>query len=104
VGDDLSAMIIAIIVVLILVLVMRWIFTPSHRSGPQARVDASSSTDLGMLTVVATNLPRNAALQARALLGDAGLRSSMSRRRDGNLDVLVFHDDVDRARLLLSLS
>jgi hypothetical protein len=101
VGDDLSAMIIAIVVVLMLVLVMRWIFTPSHRSGPLARVDASASTDLGMLIVVAANLSRNSALQARALLGDAGLRSSMSRRRDGNLDVLVFRDDVDQARQLL---
>jgi hypothetical protein len=101
VGDDLSAMIIAILVVIMLAFLMKWIFTPSHRSGREARVDASASTDLGMLSVVAANLPRSAALQARALLGDAGLRSSMSRRRDGNLDVLVFHDDVDRARAVL---
>jgi hypothetical protein len=101
VGNDLSGLIIALLAVGVLALIMRWIFTPSHRSGPSARVDASESTDLGMLTVVATNLSRTAALQARALLGDAGLRSSMSRRRDGNLDVLVFRDDVERARALL---
>ncbi len=95
-------MIIAIVVVLLLVLVMRWVFTPSHRSGPAARVDASASTELGLLAVVASNLPRTAALETRAMLGDAGLRSSMSRRRDGNLDVLVFQGDVERARLLLN--
>ena len=95
-------MLIAIFAVLVLVFVMRWIFTPSHRSGPDARLDASKSTDLGMLTVVLSDLSRSAAMQARSVLGDAGLRSSMSRRRDGNVDVLVFRDDVVRARALLS--
>ena len=80
---------------------MRWVFRPSHRSGPTPRVDASDSPELGLLTVVATNLSRAAALRARATLGDAGLRSSMSRRRDGNLDVLVFHADAEQARGLL---
>jgi DNA-binding transcriptional ArsR family regulator len=102
VGNDLSAMLIAILAVLVLVFVMRWIFTPSHRSGPDARLDASKSTDLGMLTVVLSDLSRSAAMQARSVLGDAGLRSSMSRRRDGKVDVLVFRDDVARARALLS--
>jgi hypothetical protein len=35
------------------------------------------------------------------VLGEAGIRSSMSRRRDGLLDVLVFHRDADSARILL---
>ena len=39
----------------------------------------------------------------RATLGEADIRSSMSKRRDGLLDVLVFHGDADRARLLLDL-
>jgi hypothetical protein len=37
----------------------------------------------------------------RAVLGESGIRSSMSRRHDGTMDVLVFHADVDRARILL---
>ena len=41
-------------------------------------------------------------MEIRATLGDAGIRSSMSRRRDGELDVLVFRADLDRARALLS--
>ena len=35
------------------------------------------------------------------MLGEAGIRSSMSKRRDGMLDVLVFHGDADAARILL---
>jgi len=94
-------MAIAILVVLVLIFVMRWIFTPSHRSGRDARRDVSSSNDLGMLIVVLSDLPRPAALKARSTLGDAGLRSSISRRRDGNVDVLVFRDDAARARAVL---
>ncbi len=100
-GNDLAPMITAIVMVGVLALLMRWIFTPSHRTGERARVDASDSRELGLLSVVATNLARIDALQARALLGEAGLRSSMSRRRDGNLDVRVFHADSERARSLL---
>jgi hypothetical protein len=100
-GDDLSAIIIVFVAVLILVVLMRWIFTPSHPRGRGPLVDASDSVELGLLYVVASGLPRAAALQARAALGDAGIRSSMSMRHNGDLDVLVFHADVDRARALL---
>jgi hypothetical protein len=46
-------------------------------------------------------LDRQTALERRAVLGEAGIRSSMSKRRDGRLDVLVFHGDANRARTLL---
>jgi hypothetical protein len=101
VGNDLAPMITAIAAVGLLSVLMRWIFRPTYRSGQPARIDASDSAELGLLTVVATNLSRIEALRARGVLGEAGLRSSMSRRRDGNLDVLVFHADADRARDLL---
>ena len=101
VGDDLSAMILAFVVIGMLILLMRWIFTPSHPRGAGPLVDASDSRELGLLDVVATALPRAAALQARAALGAVGIRSSMSRRRNGHLDVLVFQADADRARDLL---
>ena len=55
-----------------------------------------------MLDVVAAGRTRQEARAMQAMLGSAGIRSSMSRRSDGNLDVLVFHDDVERARTLLS--
>ena len=79
---------------------MRWTFKPSRpRYGRP--VDAADSTDLGMLDVVASDLSRPDAMLVRARLGEAGIRTSLSRRRNGDVDVLVFHDDTARARALL---
>jgi hypothetical protein len=102
VSNDPSAAFIAVIVVLLLALVLRWVFKPA-RSRPIVRpVDAAESPNLGLLTVVAAGVDRQEALRQRSVLGEAGIRSSMSRRRDGRLDVLVFHADADTARLLLN--
>jgi hypothetical protein len=101
VTNDVSALVLALVVVGGLALLMRWIFKPSRPRGTRPLIDAGDSTELGLLDVVATGLPRAAALSARATLGDAGIRSSMSRRRNGALDVLVFRVDADRARELL---
>jgi len=99
-GNDPSQVLTALVVVALLGLVVRWVFTPSRpRTGPL--IDASESAELGLLDVVATGLTRDDALSLRATLGEAEIRSSMSRRRDGHLDVLVFHADLDRARELL---
>jgi hypothetical protein len=99
--NDVSALVVALVTVAILALVMRWVFRPSRpRTG--LPVDAADSTDLGMLDVVATGCSRREAMLLRATLGEAGIRSSMSHRRDGNLDVLVFRGDADRARELLA--
>jgi hypothetical protein len=101
VGNDPSAALIAIGVVLVLALVLRWVFRPSRPRRMQRPPDASDSPDLGLLTVIVSGVERSAALRRRAVLGEAGIRSSMSRRRDGTLDVLVFHADADAARILL---
>ncbi len=100
-GNDPSALIIAVLVVLLLALVLRWVFKPSRPRRGARPVDAAESPNLGLLTVVVAGLDRSAAMQQRAVLGEAGIRSSMSKRRDGKLDVLVFHGDADTARLLL---
>jgi hypothetical protein len=98
-----SADVIALGALLVLVLVMRWVFAPPRqRRGRPVDASDASRAELGLLTVVDTALSRSDALQARAVLGDADIRSSMSRRRDGRYDVLVFTTDVDRARALLS--
>jgi ABC-type tungstate transport system permease subunit len=100
VTTDVSALVMVILVVCVLGLIMRWVFKPSRpRTGPI--VDATESADLGMLDVLAADLSRSDAMTLRATLGDAGIRSSMSRRRNGDVDVLVFHDDLARARELL---
>lgn len=100
-GNDPSAGIIAILVILLLALVLRWVFRPSRSGAVTRPVDAAESTELGLLTVIASALPRQQAMERRAQLGEAGIRSSMSKRRDGRLDVLVFHGDADRARAVL---
>lgn len=98
-GADLTAL----IALLALVLVMRWVFArPKYRRArPVDATNDTSGAELGLLSVIATRLARQDAMQARAVLGESDIRSSMSRRRDGNYDVLVFHADVDRARGLL---
>jgi hypothetical protein len=97
-----SADITALIAVGLLALITRWVFgSPRRRRG--LPVDAAESAELGLLTVVVSAVPRADALAQRAMLGESGIRSSMSRRRDGTMDVLVFHGDVERARSLLNL-
>jgi hypothetical protein len=93
--------ILAVLVILALALVMRWIFKPSRPRPARLPVDASDSPNLGLLTVVASGINRHDAMLRRATLGDAGIRSSMSRRRDGTHDILVFNADAELARLLL---
>jgi hypothetical protein len=101
VSADAYDLLVALGVALLLMFVMRWVFRPSRPRPSQRPPDAAASTDLGLLTVVAVGLTRQAALQQRATLGEAGIRSSMSRRRDGRFDVLVFHADATTARTLL---
>lgn len=101
VGADLPTIAVVLAALLVLMFVMRWAFKPSRpRLGRP--VDAAESSDLGMLDVIAADLPRGEAMRLRAKLGDAGIRTSMSRRRNGDMDVLVFHDDASRARELLN--
>jgi hypothetical protein len=101
VGNDPSAVLTALGAVLVLALVMRWAFRPSRPRQASRPVDATDSPDLGLLTVIVSGVDRSEALRRRAVLGEAGIRSSMSRRRDGTFDVLVFHADADAARILL---
>ncbi|MDT4911767.1 MAG: hypothetical protein QOC66_895 [Pseudonocardiales bacterium] len=100
-GNDPSAALIALGAVLLLILVLRWVFRPSRPRTGAALVDAAESPDLGLLTVVVTGVDRTEAMRLRTVLGEAGIRSSMSKRRDGALDVLVFHGDAQSARILL---
>lgn len=99
-GNDPSALVVAVLAVLLLGLVLRWVFAPSRprRGRP---IDAAASGELGLLTVVTPGVERQEALRRRALLQEAGIRSSMSRRRDGRYDVLVFGADAVMARVQL---
>jgi hypothetical protein len=101
---DVSAELIAVAALIVLILVMRWVFAPSRpRRGPVQRpADASDARELGLLNVIATARPRDAAMSLRARLGDEQIRSSMSRRRDGTYDVLVFANDIERATQIVA--
>jgi hypothetical protein len=101
VGNDPSAAFIALGAVLLLILVLRWVFRPSTPRSAGRLVDAADSPDLGLLTVVVSGVDRAESMRLRAVLGEAGIRSSMSKRRDGTLDVLVFSGDAQNARILL---
>jgi hypothetical protein len=100
-GYDISAQLTALVAVGILALTTRWVFRSPRRRSARP-VDAADSAELGLLTVVVSGAARSDALRHRAILSESGIRSSMSRRRDGTMDVLVFHADADRARILLA--
>jgi hypothetical protein len=97
---NITPALIALIVIAGLALVLRWVFRPPRRRHARL-LDAAQSADLGLLAVVVAGISRRDALHDRALLTEAGIRSSLSRRSDGAMDVLVFRDDAERARALL---
>ncbi|MEP6852336.1 MAG: hypothetical protein ABJA87_06730 [bacterium] len=95
---DLGLLFFAAGVVAGLALLSRWVFKPSR---PRQRVLVPADVVPGLLTPLSTGLRRTDGMALRAVLGDAGIRSSLSARRDGRFDVLVFGADLDRARRLL---
>jgi hypothetical protein len=87
-------------VVVVLALAARWVFRPSRPNRTIRRVDASDARELGLLMVVATR-ERAQAQADQARLAGAGIRASTSARSDGRFDLLVFAQDLERARELL---
>jgi len=86
--------VIAFVVLGLLALFMRWAFgTGSDRTPPP-------QADDGLLTRIATLSQREAALALRAVLSDAGIRSTVRFPAAHRADVLVFPEDADRARML----
>jgi hypothetical protein len=86
--------VIAFVVLGLLALFMRWAFgTGSGTTPPPA-------ADEGLLTRIATLSNREAALALRAVLSDAGIRSTIRFPAAHRADVLVFPEDADRARML----
>ncbi|RBY96594.1 hypothetical protein DQ237_08175 [Blastococcus sp. TF02-8] len=84
---------VAVVVLGLLVLFTRWAFSTRAPSAPDPADD-------GLLTRVATLGRRESALQLRALLSDAGIRSTVRFPAADRADVLVFAEDADRARAL----
>jgi hypothetical protein len=88
----LMAPVIAFTVIAGLALFLRWAFRGEPRSRPPA--------DDGLLTRVATLSRRDSALALRAVLSDAGIRSTVRFPGPHRAEVLVFPEDADRARAL----
>ena len=97
-GSDLHFLVgpgIAFAALALVALFMRWAFGTGYgRSQPTVRVED------GLLTRVATLSRRESALALRAVLSDAGIRSTVRSPTAGTADVLVFPEDADRARAL----
>ncbi|HLM05875.1 MAG TPA: hypothetical protein VK402_11890 [Blastococcus sp.] len=101
-GSDLHFLVgpgIAFVVLALLALFMRWAFGTGY--GRDRRRPAPPGDD-GLLTLVATLSRRESALALRAVLSDAGIRSTIRCPAAHRADVLVFPEDADRARALAS--
>jgi hypothetical protein len=97
------APVIAIVVVAVLAMASKWIFGSGRRRTAAARNLAAPGVrvDTGLLRAVAELPDRRAATALRAVLSDAGIRSTVGVRRDGRVQVLVFPADEERARRLV---
>jgi hypothetical protein len=91
-------LLIALVVVLGLILLMRWVFRPSR---PPRAVLPSDATP-GLLVPVATGLLRAEAIAVRTRLRQAEIRASLAAAESGGFDVRVFAADAEQARELLS--
>ena len=78
-----------------LALFTRWAFGTGY-----GRTPAPERPDDGLLTRVATLSRRESAQALRAVLSDAGIRSTIRYPAAHRADVLVFREDADRARAL----
>ncbi|RBY77384.1 hypothetical protein DQ239_10870 [Blastococcus sp. TF02-09] len=85
-----------VLVVGLLALVTRWAFGSGY--GRSAARPARS--DDGLLVLVATVSAPGTARALRAVLSDAGIRSTQRTPAPHRTDVLVFPDDAARARSL----
>ncbi|WP_369139836.1 hypothetical protein [Modestobacter versicolor] len=84
---------IALLAIALIGLFLRWAFeSDSSSSRPRPREE--------LLTPVATLTRRESALALRAVLSDAGIRSTIREPAAHRADVLVFPEDLDRARAL----
>ena len=85
---------IAVAVVLGIALFARWAFGNGYG---RTRPPEAPAED-GLLTLVATLSRRESALALRAVLSDAGIRSTIRVPAPHRADVLVFPEDAPRAR------
>ena len=88
---------IAIAVVVLLGAFLKWAFGDDTR---RRRPAAPATTDDGLLTRIATLSRWESALALRAVLSDAGIRSTLRSPAPNRTTILVFPEDASRAREL----
>ena len=91
-----ASLLIAFVVVVLLALFTRWAFGTGYGRTPPRVVPE----DDGLLTRIATLSRRESALALRAVLSEAGIRSTVRFPAAHRADVLVFAEDAPRARAL----
>ena len=91
----LGPILVIVLVVGGLALVTRWAFGTGYGRG-----DRPAPVDDGLLVLVATVSSPETARALRAVLSDAGIRSTVRCPAVHRADVLVFPEDADRARAL----
>ena len=84
--------VIALLAIGLIALFLRWAFASGSSAAAPTRDE--------LLTPVATLTRRESALALRAVLSDAGIRSTIRQPAANRADVLVFPEDLDRARAL----
>ena len=84
--------VIALITIALIGVFLRWAFASGSSAPTAAREE--------LLTPVATLTRRESALALRAVLSDAGIRSTVRFPQPHRAEVLVFPEDADRARAL----
>ncbi len=103
--DNVAPMIIAVAVMVGLVLLCRWVFSTTEKDRVLARrkVAAQTRGDYGLLVPVAAARTDDEARALRERLREAGIRGTVAPGSvPGELTVMVFRDDADRARTLVS--
>lgn len=88
--------IVALVAVLLIIVFLRWTFSQRTRRDPFAPPPEPT----GLLQAAATLPDRSKALALRAVLSDAGIRSTIREQPGDGVQVLVFPDDSARARQL----
>lgn len=95
----------AVVAMVVIVLLCRWVFSTRDRDRriAQRLERARSRGDYGLLVPVVTGRTAAEALRVRAVLAEAGIRGTVGEgERPGEVQVLVFRDDADRARSLVA--
>jgi hypothetical protein len=84
--------VIALLALGLIAVFLRWAFASNTPAASPRREE--------LLTPVATLTRRESALALRAVLSDAGIRSTIREPAAHRSDVLVFPEDLERARAL----